>query len=116
MSLNPTECWSTDSQSAGLRIALSSEQILVLPYDQFVLAELRITKQEHRLRLLFSMHDIVLTGANLGRVQIAMQKKELAYITKVSRNYELGLAEGAPVIYELEVKEVPPAGKPTVGQ
>ena len=116
MSIRQTECWSSDSQSQGLRIELAADHSLLLPYDEFVLAELKINRIEHRLRLVFSMHEIILTGQNLKRVQIAMQKKELAHVSKVSTNYEMASAEGAPLIHELEVREVPPAGKPATGQ
>ena len=36
------ECWASDSRAAGLRIEISPQNYLVLPFDQFLLAELLI--------------------------------------------------------------------------
>lgn len=99
------ECWSSDSQAEGLRIELSPELYLLLPFNQFLLAELKIEKNEHHLRLVFAMHEVLITGKNLKRLHIAMQKKELAFIAKVSANYQLPTIDGAPLIQGIVVTE-----------
>jgi hypothetical protein len=111
MSTKLTECWSSDSQADGLRIELSSEHCLLLPFNQFLLAELKIENKEHHLRLVFVMHEVLISGKNLKRLQIAMQKKELAFIAKVSTNYQLSPADGTPLIQNIIVTEVKPAKK-----
>jgi hypothetical protein len=108
MNTKQPECWSSDSQSQGLRIELSLEHLLVLPYDQFLLAEIKIQGADHHLRLVFSMHEIIITGRNLKRVLIAMQKKELAFIAKVPDGSQSFTADGGPVISVITVKEMPP--------
>jgi hypothetical protein len=95
MSTKIPECWSSDSQADGLRIELSSELCLLLPFNQFLLAELKIENKEHHLRLVFVMHEVLISGKNLKRLQIAMQKKELAFIAKVSTNYQSTTVDGS---------------------
>lgn len=99
------ECWSSDSQAEGLRIELSPELYLLLPFNQFLLAELKIEKSEHHLRMVFAMHEVLVSGKNLKRLHIAMQKKELAFIAKVSTNYQLPPMDGAPLIQSIVVTE-----------
>jgi hypothetical protein len=111
MSTKLTECWSSDSQADGLRIELSSEHCLLLPFNQFLLAELKIENKEHHLRLVFVMHEVLISGKNLRRLQIAMQKKELAFVAKVSNNYQLPPADGSPLIQSIVVTEAKSAKK-----
>ncbi len=105
MSTKIPECWSSDSQAEGLRIELSPELYLLLPFNQFLLAELKIEKSEHHLRLVFAMHEVLVSGKNLKRLHIAMQKKELAFIAKASTNYQLPSMDGAPLIQSIVVTE-----------
>ena len=105
MSTKIPECWSSDSQADGLRIELSGEHCLLLPFNQFLLAELKIENKEHHLRLVFVMHEVLISGKNLKRLQIAMQKKELAFIAKVSTNYQSTTVDGSPLILNIVVNE-----------
>jgi hypothetical protein len=41
------------------------------------------------------MHEVLISGKNLKRLQIAMQKKELAFIAKVSTNYQSTTVDGS---------------------
>ena len=108
MNTKQPECWSSDSQSQGLRIELTLEHLLVLPYDQFLLAEFKTQGADHHLRLVFSMHEIIITGQNLKRVLIAMQKKELAFIAKLPNGSQSFATDGGPVISGITVKEKAP--------
>src|ERR1017187_4036519 len=111
MSTKTPECWASDSQAHGLRIELTTELCLLLPFNQFLQAELKIEHQEHHLRLVFAMNEVLISGKNLKRVLIAMQKKELAFIARVSSNYQLPPADGAPLIQSIVVTEAKPANK-----
>ncbi len=108
MSTKQPECWASDSQSDGLRIELALEHFLMLPYDEFLLAELKAEGADQHLRFVFSMHEVIITGHNLKRVLIAMQKKELAFIAKVSTGYQSLTADGAPIISGIVVNEKTP--------
>lgn len=108
MSTKLPESWGSDSQVHGLRIELSAERSLVLPFDQFAFSELTHEGNEHRLRLVFATHEVLLRGCFLKRVEVTMQKRELSFVAKVSKNYQ-PLVENHPVIWEILVKEVKPA-------
>ena len=105
MSTKIPECWASDSQAEGLRIELSPELYLVLPFSDFLLAELKIANHQHHLRIVFAMHEVLITGKNLKRLHIAIQKKDLAYIAKVSSNYQLPPLDGSPLIHDIVVNE-----------
>ena len=51
------------------------------------------------------MHEVLISGKNLKRLQIAMQKKELAFIAKVSTNYQSTTVDGVPLILTIDVNE-----------
>jgi len=76
----------------------------MLPYTEFLLAELIGAGADHHLRLIFSMHEIIITGQNLKRVLIAAQKKDLAYIAAVTGS-DFATIDGAPLIHDIVVKE-----------
>ena len=110
MSTKTPECWSSDSQAEGLRIELSQELYLLLPFNQFLQAELKIENKEHHLRLVFAMNEVLISGKNLKRILIAMQKKELALIAKVSSNYQLPPVDGTPLIQSIVVTKAKSQG------
>jgi hypothetical protein len=80
----------------------------MLPYDEFHLAELKAEGANQHLRFIFSMHEVIIAGYNLKRVLIAMQKKELAFVAKVSAGYQSLIAEGTPIISGIVVNEKAP--------
>jgi hypothetical protein len=51
------------------------------------------------------MHEVLISGKNLKRLQIAMQKKELAFIAKVSTSYQSTTVDGSPLILNIVVNE-----------
>ena len=51
------------------------------------------------------MHKVLVTSKNLKCLHIAMRKKELAYIAKVSANYQLPPLDGSPLIHDIVVNE-----------
>lgn len=104
MSIKSPESWGSDSQVYGLRVELSADRSLVLPFDQFVFSELTHEGKEHRLRMVFATHEVLLRGCFLKRVEAILQKRELSFVTKISKNYQ-PLVENHSVIWEITVKE-----------
>jgi len=47
----------------------------------------------------------LIEGHNLRRIEIAMQKRELAFVAKVSTNYQPLVSQGQPVILKIVVAE-----------
>lgn len=82
---------------------MSAEQSLLLPFDQFVFAELKNEGKEQRLRLVFVTHEIVLRGHALRRIETAMQRMELAFLMGQSSNHLLAIGEFQPRIFEVRV-------------
>ena len=69
MDTKPPECFSTDPRARGLRVELSPQHSLVLPYEHFVYSELRAEKESDTLKLLFVTHEVVVSGFMLRRVE-----------------------------------------------
>lgn len=87
---------------------MSAEQSLLLPFDQFAFAELKNEVKEQRLRLVFATHEITLRGHALRRIETAMQRMELAFLTAMPANQRLLIAEGQPRISDIEVLDITP--------
>ena len=113
MSTKSPECWAIDPQARGLRVEVSAEQSLLLPFDQFVFAELTADGKEQRLQLHFATHQVLIHGQNLRRIETAMQRMELSFVAKVSTNYQTVVTQGQPVILKVVVTEVSSMGMRT---
>jgi hypothetical protein len=111
MSTKSPECWAIDPQVDGLRVETSPGCAITLPFNQFVFAESTIDDKEQRLKILFATHEVLIEGNNLRRIEIAMQKRELAFVAKLSTNYQLLVNQGQPVILKIVVTEMLPTNK-----
>jgi hypothetical protein len=80
MDTRPPECFSTDPRARGLRVELSPQHSLVLPYEHFVYSELKAEKESDTLKLLFVTHEVIVSGYMLRRVESGIQTRELAWI------------------------------------
>jgi len=106
MSAKSPECWSSDPQTKGLRIEVSSERSLLLPHDQFIFAELTSGGDEQNLKLVFATHEVSIRGHHLRRIETTMQRLELSLLTKLPRSQRSLITEGQPVVLEIAVTEV----------
>lgn len=59
-----SECWGTDLQARALRIEVSGQRSLILPFEQFVHSELCVEGPEHVLRACFEnkIRDVLSAG------------------------------------------------------
>lgn len=110
MNTKSPECWASDPQAKGLRVEASGEISLLLPFDQFVYAELT-GNREHRLRMVFATHEVLVNGYNLRRVQGAIQRMELAFVTVVSASFQPAAGDNQALIREIVVTKVDPTAK-----
>lgn len=85
----------------------------MLPFDQFAYAELETEKKEQRLRLVFATHEVLVRGQSLRRIETAMQREELSLLARLPKSQESLIGEGQPIVRELTVTEVKPAGEPS---
>ena len=106
MSTKSPECWASDPQARGLRIEISAEHSLLLPFDQFVFAELTTDGEGQCLRLMFATHEIKAQGQSLRRLETAMQRLELSFLASLPTGHRSLVADGQPVVREIAVTEV----------
>ncbi|HOF69937.1 MAG TPA: hypothetical protein PLV05_03040 [Verrucomicrobiota bacterium] len=117
MSIKSPECWASDPNARAIKIEVSAEQSLLLPFDQFAFAELKSEGKQQQLRLVFATHEVLLHGHSLRRIETAMQRMELASLSALSGNQRSLVPDGQPVVIEIAVTETaatdkqPQAGK-----
>jgi hypothetical protein len=107
MNTKTPECWTSDPQARGLRVEISAEQSLILPFDQFAFAELKSDGKQQHLRLVFATHEISIRGNALRRIETAMQRLELSFLAVLPGNQRSLIPDGQPVILEIVVTEAP---------
>ncbi|MEO8428764.1 MAG: hypothetical protein ABI651_16825, partial [Verrucomicrobiota bacterium] len=90
-------------QARGLRIEVSAEYSLLLPHDEFAFAELKSEGEEQKLRLVFAMHEVLVRGHSLRRIETAMQRSELSLLTVLSGKQRSLIPDGQPVVLEIVV-------------
>ena len=105
MSTKTPECWANDPQARAVRVEISEEHSLLLPHDQFAFAELKNGGKEQRLRLVFAMHEVLVRGHSLRRIETAMQRSELSLLTTLSEKQRSLIPDGQPVVLEIAVAE-----------
>jgi hypothetical protein len=111
MSTKSPECWANDPQARGVRIEISVEHSLLLPHDEFAFAELKGEGKQQELRLVFAMHEVLVRGHSLRRIETAMQRSELSLLTTLSGNQRSLIPDGQPVVLEIVVTEMKPSEK-----
>ncbi|MGI8964528.1 MAG: hypothetical protein ACR2H1_00380 [Limisphaerales bacterium] len=111
MNTKTPECWSSDPNAHGVRIELSAEQSLLLPFDQFAFAELKAEGKQQHLRLVFATHEVLIRGNALRRIQTTMQRMELSYLAALPNIQRSLIPEGQPFIDEIVVTKTKDADK-----
>ena len=80
MDTKSPECFGTDPRARGLRVELSAQHSIVLPYEHFVWSELRADREQDTLRMVFVTHEIVVEGTMLRRIESVVQSRDLAWL------------------------------------
>ena len=106
MNTKPPECWANDPQARAVRIELSPDSSLLLPHDEFAFSELKREGKEQTLRLVFTMHEVLIRGHSLRRIETAMQRMELSALNALPANQRSLIPDGQPVIMGITVAEV----------
>jgi len=84
---------------------------MLLPHDEFAFAELTGDGKEQELRLVFAMHEVLVRGHSLRRIETAMQRSELSLLTTLSGKQRSLIPDGQPVLFEIVVTEVDSRGE-----
>jgi len=111
MSTKSPECLASDPNARAVRIELSAERSLLLPFDQFAFAELKTEGKQQYLRLVFATHEVSVRGNSLRRIETAMQRMELSFLGKLPSSQRSLIPEGQPVMLEIAVTEAKDAAK-----
>lgn len=108
----PIESWASDAQARCLRVDLADGRSLLLPFDQFMFAEIRQDAPEQEIRAIFTTHELTVRGHSLRRIAIAMQRMELSLLTTRSPSARSAVPDGQPVIREIVALDLKNSGSP----
>jgi len=111
MSTKSPECWASDPNTRAVKIEVSAEQSLLLPFDQFAFAELKSEGKEQQLRLVFATHEVSLRGHSLRRIETALQRMELSFLATLPGNQRSLVPDGQPMVLEIVMTEMKPSDK-----
>src|SRR5687767_3498270 len=103
MNTKSPECWASDPNARGVRIEVSAERSLLLPFGQFAFTELTHEAKVEHLRMVFATHEVLIRGTCLRRIETAMQREHLSFLAKLPSSYRALIAEGQPFIVEIAV-------------
>src|SRR5688500_14833110 len=110
MNTKALECWASDPNARGVRVEVSSERSLLLPFDELAFAELTHEAKGERLRMVFATHEVLVRGTCLRRIETAMQREHLSFLAKVPSSHRSLITEGQPMVLEIVVTETNPQG------
>lgn len=101
MSTKTSECWTTDPNARAIKVEASPDRTLLLPFDQFVYSELTVTDTGQHLRLVFASHEVTLVGTGLRRIEAALQRMDLANLSKTEGRNPPALSSGYTSIHDI---------------
>ena len=113
MSTKLPECYTTEPQARCLRVEISPGRALLLPLDQFAFAEITNDEKEQLLHLSFASHEIMVRGYALRRIETALHRLELSFITTLPAKYHPLVPDGQPKIRDIVVTEIKPGAEPS---
>jgi|SRR5665213_965573 len=103
MSTKTPECWESDPNAAGVKIILAPDDHLLLPFDQFVYADLKPHGEHQQLRLVFVTHEVSVRGDSLERIEAILQRKHLSLLKSLPIHQWSLIDAGQPLITEMMV-------------
>ena len=86
-------------------------RIYLLPLDQLAFAQMDTDGKEQLLHLSFATHEIMVRGNTLRRIETALHRLELSFITTLPHKYHSLVADGQPRIREIVVMEIKPVSE-----
>ena len=113
MSTKSPECYTTEPQARCLRVETPKGRILLLPLDQFAFAEMDNDGKEQLLHLSFATHEIMVRGLALRRIETALHRLELSFITTLPVKYHPLVPDGQPKIRDIVITEIKPGAEPS---
>ncbi len=80
-------CWQREAACACLRIETFDRAAQVFPYQHLVTASLDCGDEAEILRLIFSTHDVEITGRNLRALLLAVQDFAVKWVRTIPERY-----------------------------
>ena len=81
------ECWMCEPKTACLRVILDAKHTLILPYAHFRHADFEDKDDGEELKLVFTSHEVVLTGHLLKRLEIGIAAQEVGEVSALPERY-----------------------------
>ena len=106
MSTKAPDCWESDPNATGVKVELAPDDHLLLPFDQFIFAELKPHGEQQQLRLVFVTHEVSVRGDSLNRIETIMQRKQLSLLKTLPSHQRSLIADGQPMILEIVITEI----------
>ena len=106
MSTKAPECWESDPNATGVKVESSPDEHLLLPFNQFIFAELKPHGEQQQLRLVFVTHEVSVRGDSLNRIETIMQRKQLSLLKTLPSHQRSLIADGQPMILEIVITEI----------
>src|SRR5271169_131133 len=105
MSTKAPDCWESDPNATGVKVELAPDDHLLLPFDQFIFAELKPHGEQQQLRLVFVTHEVSVRGDSLNRIETIMQRKQLSLLKTLPSHQWSLIDQGQPFITEIVIAE-----------
>src|SRR6267378_4246370 len=106
MSTKAPECWESDPNATGVKVELAPDDHLLMPFDQFIFAELKPHGEQQQLRLVFVTHEVSVRGDSLNRIETILQRKQLSVLKTLPSHQQSLIADGQPVILKMLIREI----------
>ncbi|HMD53331.1 MAG TPA: hypothetical protein VKJ65_02135 [Phycisphaerae bacterium] len=84
---------------------MAPDDHLLLPFDQFIFAELKPHGEQQQLRLVFVTHEVSVRGDSLNRIETILQRKQLSLLKTLPSHQRSLIADGQPVVLEIVITE-----------
>ncbi|MBA3831127.1 MAG: hypothetical protein H0X34_04380 [Chthoniobacterales bacterium] len=81
------DCWHRERERNCLRVEMRAHEVFIFPYSQFLCAHQIAAASEGTLRIIFSNHEITLTGRRLEKLLPALQEFAVDWIRPLSVRY-----------------------------
>lgn len=107
-------CWNEDPQAQALRVEMESGNFFIFPFSHLLFAELTKPKGGDSLKLVFSTHEVSISGRHLREIGIAIQKQSVDWIKELPARYGSLSENQSAFIEQIEVTEIEDNNLPSV--
>ena len=106
MLTKPPECWSTDPNAHALKVEVSADRSVLLPFEHLLFSDLVVSSDAQELHLSFVTHEVVVIGSCLRKIEAALQRKDLAHLAVTDRSNSRLLDDAQPTIRQIAVSRI----------